>query len=95
MNFSLSTFVVEVNGKAHIAFQTKWHGDAEQIGRDWVTYRSDQFASEGHRASLPPIVKIRVATAQERAAYADDKNNSEFYADVKIVYLPEPPSSPG
>ena len=33
MNFSLSTFVVEVNSKAEIAFQTKWHGDAEQIGR--------------------------------------------------------------
>jgi hypothetical protein len=89
MNFSLSTFVVEVNGKAHIAFQTKWHGDAEQIGRDWVQYRSDQFPNDG-RTSLPPIVKVRVARQQERAAYADDQNNSEFYADVKIVYLPEP-----
>ena len=90
MNFSLSTFVVEVNGKAQIAFQTKWHGDAEQIGRDWAAYRSDRWEDQG-RPSLPPIVKIRVARPQERAAYADDSNSSEFYADVKIVYLPEPP----
>jgi hypothetical protein len=90
MNFSLSTFVVEVNGKAQIAFQTKWHGDAEQIGLDWVKYRSDRFPNDGH-PGLPPIVKIRVARPHERAAYQDDKNNSEFYADVKIVYLPEPP----
>ena len=89
MNFSLSTFVVEVNGKAQIAFQTKWHGDAEQIGRDWVAYRSDRF-DDGRRKSLPPIVKVRVARSHERAAYEDDRNSSEFYADLKIVYLPEP-----
>jgi hypothetical protein len=90
MNFSLSTFVVEVNSKAQIAFQTKWHGDAEQIGRDWVAYRSDRWEQDRGRTSLPPIVKIRVATSQERAAYEDDSNSSEFYADVKIVYLPQP-----
>ena len=95
MNFSLSTFVVEVNGKAQIAFQTKWHGDAEQIGRDWVAYRSDRFPNDGQHASLPPIVKVRVARPQEKAAYEGDSNSSEFYADVKIVYLPEPPDSPG
>jgi len=90
MNFSLSTFVVEVNGKAQIAFQTKWHGDAEQIGLDWVHYRSDRFPSDG-QPGLRQIVKVRVARPQERAAYQDDNNRSESYADVKIVYLPEPP----
>jgi hypothetical protein len=91
MNFSLSTFVVEVNGKAQIAFQTKWQGDAEQIGRDWVEYRSDRYPNDGQHAGLPPIVKVRIARPPERAAYEDDSNNSEFYADVKIVYLPDPP----
>lgn len=92
MNFSASTFVIEVNGKSYVAFQTKWHGDADEIGRGWAQDHVGELPTKGrYNTELPPIVKVRVARPQERAGYADDTNRSEFYAGVKLVYLPDPP----
>jgi hypothetical protein len=95
MNFSVSTFVVEANGKPYVAFQTKRYGDADLIGRGWAEEHSDQLPTRGrYNTDLPPIIKVRIAKPREKAAYEDETNASEFYADVKIVYLPDEPNLP-
>lgn len=88
--YSLSTFTLEINGKPKLAFQTKWHGEAERLGRDWVYSHLDQISSKGpHGTELPPLISIRMALAVERAAFDADNDHDELYDGVKIVRLTE------
>jgi hypothetical protein len=88
MDFSLSTFTVEVNQTPTLVFQAKWAAEAENIGFGWAERHSDQISTKGsHGTDLPAVIKVRIARANEKAAYEAEGNNVEFYAGVKIVCL--------
>ena len=89
MSFSLSTFAVEINGTPTIAFQARWHAEADDICRGWANLHWDEISSKGPRSgvALPPIIKVRLARASEKAAYNVAGNDVEFYGEVKIVKL--------
>jgi hypothetical protein len=89
MSFSLSTFTVEINGTPTIAFQARWHAEADDICRGWANLHWDEISSKGPRSgvALPPIIKVRLARASEKAAYNVAGNDVEFYGEVKIVKL--------
>ena len=76
MEFSISTFVVEINGIACAAFQTKWQSEAEIIGRDWA---EDQLRQQLTEAPVwPPLMRVRIARPAERAAYQEAENTETF-----------------
>jgi hypothetical protein len=89
MSFSLSTFTVEMNGIPTIAFQARWHAEADEICRGWANLHWDEISSKGPRSgvALPPIIKVRLARAPEKAAYKVAGDDVEFYGEVKIVKL--------
>jgi hypothetical protein len=88
--YSLSVFTLEINGKPKLAFQAKWHAEADRLGRDWVYSHRHQISSKGrYGTELPPIISVRMALAAERAAFEADSNDDEFYDGVKIVRLIE------
>jgi hypothetical protein len=88
MNYSISTFTVEITGVPAIVFQTKWHGEAEDICRAWAQQHRDQLTTRGRNGlELPPIIKVRLAHAKEKAAYELAGEGAEFQRDVTIVYL--------
>jgi hypothetical protein len=89
MSFSLSTFTVEINGSPTIAFQARWHADADDICRGWANLHWDEILSKGPRSgvALPPIIQVRLARASEKTAYNVAGNDVEFYGEVKIVKL--------
>jgi hypothetical protein len=87
MTYSSSTFVLDLNGTPHIVFQTKWHSDAEELGRRWAEDHAQQLTAKGpHGTDLPPVTKVRIARTAEKASYEADAN-SGFYEGVKIVHL--------
>ena len=89
MSFSLSTFTVEINGTPTIAFQARWHAEADDICRGWANLHWDEISSKGPRSgvALPPIIKVRLARASEKAAYKASGDDVEFYGEMKIVKL--------
>jgi hypothetical protein len=89
MGYSISTFTVEINGYPAVVFQTKWHSEAEEICRAWAHRHWDQLITKGRHAGLElePIIKIRLAHADEREAYGIGSNGAEQYGDVTVVYL--------
>jgi hypothetical protein len=89
MDFSTSTFVVEINRTPAIVFQAKWAADAERIAFGWAERHSDRIKARGsHGTELPPTIKVRVARQDEKAA-ANQAVNAEIYEGVEIVYLVE------
>jgi hypothetical protein len=91
MSFSLSTFAVEINGTPTIAFQARWHAEADDICRGWADLHWDEISSKGPRSgvALPPIIEVRLARASEKAAYNVAGSDVEFYGEVKVVKLVE------
>jgi hypothetical protein len=88
MDFSLSTFTVEVNQTPTLVFQAKWASDAEDIGFGWAERHSDQISTKGpHGTDLPAVIKIRVARADEKARYEAEGERFESYEGIRIVYL--------
>jgi hypothetical protein len=88
MSFSLSTFTVELNGTPTIAFQVKWHAEADEICREWVQSHWDQVSTKGpYGTDLPPFVKVRLAHPPERAKYEAEGDGVEFCGEVKVVKL--------
>jgi hypothetical protein len=89
MSFSLSTFTVEINGTPTIAFQARWHAEADDICRGWANLHWDEISSKGPGSgvALPPIIKVRLARAPEKAAYKLAVEDVQFYGEVKIVKL--------
>jgi hypothetical protein len=88
MDFSQSTFTVEINQMPTLVFQAKWASDAEDIGFAWAQDHPQQISTKGpHGTDLPAVIKVRVARPTERAAYEDEGNSSETYKGVKLVYL--------
>src|ERR1019366_4980345 len=89
MSFSLSTFTVEINGTPTIAFQARWHAEADDICRGWANLHWDEISPKGPPpgVALPPIIKVGLARAPEKAAYQVAVDDVEFFDEVKIVKL--------
>jgi hypothetical protein len=86
--YALSVFTLEVNGKPTLVFRTKWHIEAERIGRDWVYSHQDQILMKGpFGTKLPPLIKVRIARAAEREAFEADTDSLDIYDGVKVVRL--------
>ena len=91
MNFAPSIFTVEIAHKPTIAFQAKWHAEADQICQEWLQNHWGEFAAKGPGGvDLPPILKLRLARSAERKAYEGDGSGIEFLGDVKIIKLIDP-----
>jgi hypothetical protein len=87
MTYSISTFTIEIDGTPTAVLQAKWHSEADEICQGWTQYHWEQLLTKGrHGLKFPPIVKVRLARADERAAY-NEGATVEFYEEVKIVYL--------
>jgi hypothetical protein len=84
MEFSVSTFIVEINGTACAAFQSKWQSEADAVGRRWAADQLQKRAA--HDLGWPPLIRIRIARPAERAAYKDAEN-AEDYEGVAFVAL--------
>ena len=86
--YGLSVFTLEVNGKPTLVFRTKWHSEAERIGRDWVYSHQDQIQMKGpFGTKLPPLIKVRIARVAEREAFEANTDNLDIYNGVKVVRL--------
>jgi hypothetical protein len=91
MDFSRSTFTVEVNQIPTLVFQAKRAAEAEDIGFGWAHDHSHQISSKGSQGTdLPAVIKVRVARSDEKAAYQAGKN-PEIYRGITIVYLADSP----
>ena len=84
MEFSVSTFVVEINGTACAAFQTKWQSEAETIGRDWAEHQLQHQLTDA--PVWPPLIRVRIARPAERAAYQQTEG-TENYRGVEFVTI--------
>ena len=79
MDFSRSTFTVEVNQIPTLVFQAKWATEAEDIGFGWAQDHSQQISTKGsHGTDLPAVIKVRVARPDEKAAYEAKAAISKF-----------------
>ena len=88
MDFSSTTFTIEVNGVPTVAFQSKWQADADQICRDWLHTHRDEFSERGPAGiELPPIFKLRLARSSEREAYEVGGTGFQFCGVIKVVNL--------
>jgi hypothetical protein len=88
MDFSRSTFTVEVNQTPTLVFQAKWATEAENVGFGWAEHHSHQISTKGsHGTDLPAVIKVRVARPDEKTRYEAEGSRSESYDGVKIVYL--------
>jgi hypothetical protein len=87
MTYSISTFAIEIDATPTAVLQAKWHSEAEEICRGWTQYHWEQLVTKGrHGGEFPPVVKVRLARPDEKAAY-EQGASLEYYEEVKIVYL--------
>jgi hypothetical protein len=89
MSFSPSTFTVEINGRPTIVFRAKWHAEADEICRGWANLHWDEIQAKEptRRVQLPPVFKVRLAFATEKAAYEAANDDGELYGEVKLVRI--------
>jgi hypothetical protein len=85
MEFSISTFTVEINGVACAIFKTKWQSDAERIGRGWAQEQV-QHISETETPRLPPLIRVRIARPSEEAAH-NSAPQKQDYVGVEFVII--------
>jgi hypothetical protein len=87
MTYSISTFAIEIDATPTAVLQAKWQSEADEICRGWTQHHWEQLLTKGrHGLEFPPVVKVRLARPDERAAY-DQGARVEYYEEVKIVYL--------
>jgi hypothetical protein len=89
MSYSNSTFAVEISGVPAVVFQTKWRSKADEICRAWAQQHWNQLTTRGRHGGLelPPIVKLRLAHTDEKAAHEAASKGAEYHEGVKVVYL--------
>jgi hypothetical protein len=88
MPFSRSTFTVDINELAILVFQATRHSEAEEICREWTEqHLSKLFADGVLQSDAPASVNVRIAHANERAAYEAATVPSSSSDDVTLVYL--------
>jgi hypothetical protein len=95
MDFAGSLFTLEINLIPILVFEAKWASEAEDTGRGWAERHREQIVTIGrHGSPLPPIIKVRIARAQERAAYQDaGQAEVETFEGVQLVYLAALPTA--
>jgi hypothetical protein len=95
LSFSLSTFTVELNGMPTVVFQAKWHAEAEDICRGWANSHWDAI-TEQHISgiTIAPVIKVRLASAIEKAAYEAAGDQIEFFGELQIVRLSDAAGHP-
>jgi hypothetical protein len=95
MSFADSTFTVEINGVPTVIFRAKWHARADQIWRLWTQQHWDRLTTIGPNGlAWPPIMKVRLSHANEKAAYEDVGKSIEIVDDVKVVHLVDMTAAP-
>jgi hypothetical protein len=88
MPFSRSTFTVDINGVAIFVFQAKRHSEAEGVCRKWTAqHLSTLLARDVLESDAPPSINVRIAHADERAAYEAANVQAASEHDVTLVYL--------
>jgi hypothetical protein len=88
MPFSRSTFTVDINGVAIFVFQAKRHSEAEEVCREWTAqHLSKLLARDVLESDAPPSINVRIAHADERAAYEAANVQAASEHDVTLVYL--------
>jgi hypothetical protein len=88
MSFSLSTFTAEINRRSTIAFKAKWQAEAGEICRGWINLHWDEITKEQvGGVAIPLAIKVRLASASERARFEAAGDDVDFYGDVEIVRL--------
>lgn len=88
MDFSPTTFTIEINGAPMVVFQSKWQADADQICRDWLHTHWEELSARGPAGvELPPIFKLRLARSSEKDAYEVGGTGFEFCGAIKVVNL--------
>ena len=95
MSFSNSAFTVEISGVAAAVFHSKWHSEADEVCRAWVRQHFDQLRINGrHGSELPAVVRLRLAHANEKAAYDLASGEVENYDGIKVINLVDPGNRP-
>jgi hypothetical protein len=88
MSYSNSTFTIEISGMAAAVFKAKWYSEADEICRAWAQRHWEQLTTKGQRGSdLPAVVRLRLARADEKAAYDQASEEAEHHDGVKVVIL--------
>ena len=88
MSFSLSPFTLEIDGKPTLVFEAKWHVEADEICRSWVRSNWNPIPKQGPNGiEFPPVFKVRLAHASEKAAYQADIAHAELHGEVHVVKL--------
>jgi hypothetical protein len=88
MSFSLSTFTAEINGRPTIAFKTKWQAEADEISRGWINLHCGEITEEQiGGVAIPLAIKVRLASASERATLEAAGEEVDLYGDIEIVRL--------
>jgi hypothetical protein len=80
--------IVDINGVAIFAFQAKRHSEAEEVCREWTAqHLSKLLAQNVLESDAPPSINVRIARADERAAYEAANVQVASEDDVTLVYL--------
>jgi len=88
MSFSLSAFTLEIDGKPTLVFEAKWQVEADRICQSWVQANWDQIPKQKWRGNeFPPVLKVRLASASEKATYLTEAAHAELYGEVHVVKL--------
>jgi hypothetical protein len=88
VSFSLSTFTLDIDGKPTLVLRAKWQADADEICRAWVQAHRDELTREGpYGAELPPVIRLRMARAAEKAAHETSAHSALLFHDASIVML--------
>jgi hypothetical protein len=77
MTYSISTFAIEIDATPTAVLQAKWQSEADEICRGWTQHHWEQLLTKGrHGLEFPPVVKVRLARSDERAAYDQGQASS-------------------
>ena len=95
MNFSLSTFTIELDAKPALVFQAKWQAEADQVCHEWIRSHWDELSTSGPGGiDLPPAFKLRLARPTERVAYEAESGEVLLFGEVRIVKLADHADQP-
>jgi hypothetical protein len=95
LSFSLSTFTAELDGTPAIVFRAKWHAEAEDICRGWANSHWEAITEQHNSGiAIAPVIKVRLASAIEKAAYEAAGDHIEFFGELQIVRLSDAAGHP-
>jgi hypothetical protein len=88
VSFSLSTFTLDIDGKPTLVLRAKWQAHADEYCRAWIQAHWNELTKKGpYGADLPPAIRVRMARADEKAAYEAHEHSAQIFHDVSVVML--------